>query len=58
MIALGNTIISLDQIAILTVINANTQGQKIRDAMTLTSTFGNKSIDDKISEASLLIPTN
>ena len=57
-IALGNTIISLDQIAILTVINANTQGQKIRDAMTLTSTFGNKSIDDKISEASLLIPTN
>ena len=57
-ISLGNSIISLDQIAILTVINANTQGQKIRDAMMLTSTVGNKSIDDKIIDASLLIPTN
>ena len=54
----GRNIVDLGTTGQLQVLITQTQPKSIRDAMTLTSTAGNKSIDDKITDASLLIPTN
>ena len=54
----GRTIVDLGTTGQLQVLITQTQPQNIRDAMTLTSTSGNKSIDNKITDSSLLIPTN